>query len=89
MAVPRGETVYLLSRESLQGVTVPDGDFTIWDDKRVTLNGYSGIHWTHATIHDATLGNDVRQFFRTGKKAAGACPAAGKNENIITILTIR
>ena len=62
VAIPLGETLYLLPRKNLQGIDLPEGDFTIWDKQRVTVNGYANGRWTHSAAYDAYEGNDIDDF---------------------------
>ena len=68
VGIARGELVYTLPRRALQGLRVPEGDFTIWDDQRVTLNGYSGSHWTHSTVYDSIAEADIKNFLSLKQK---------------------
>jgi Family of unknown function (DUF6879)/Beta-lactamase len=61
--IPNGERPYLLPRKYLRNIELPGGDFSIWDGKRVTVNGYTNLHWTHTSIYDRDEGNDIAAFF--------------------------
>jgi hypothetical protein len=68
VAIPYGETVYLLPRKKLRQVTLPPGDFAIWDNRRVNINGYANGHLTHLTTYDSSEGNRLDDFLELKKQ---------------------
>ena len=64
VAIPMGETIYTLPKKYVAATNLPDGDFTIWDDRRATVNGYVRGHWTHAMLYDADEGNEIGEFLK-------------------------
>jgi len=58
-----GEKVYLVEKSDVLDLDIPDGDFMVWDMKRVTKNTYKpGGEVTHFDVYEE--GEDISHFLK-------------------------
>ncbi len=58
------ETIFLLPQKKLANLTTTYNDLAIFDDNRVTVNGYSQNALTHGTFYDQKQGHEIQEFVR-------------------------
>jgi hypothetical protein len=63
-ALRNGHSIFLLHRKWLADIEMPDGDFTIFDQNRVTVNGYAHARWIYTLAYNGVAGADINSFLR-------------------------
>ncbi len=67
--IPLGnERVYLVNKKDLGNLKLSDGDFMIFDQKRVARNYYNSGHVYQMDFYDLDQGDDINQFLTFREK---------------------